>query len=233
MAPPRPHRRRLACATRAARALSLGALLSGCVVNQRPVATPPANGQAVVLVASGLMPPPLDDVARHAWFSVRRRGQPGWSNFELWGDTGETPLGDPLFDHGGGGVMIHAAFSGEEAERTIRCLERETPGWDEAHDYIPIPGPNSNTYVETMLRRCDIPATLPATAIGRDHRGIAGASLTSEGTGVQLETPVVGAKLGLKEGVELHFFSFAIGVDLWPPALIVPLGPGRLGFDDR
>jgi len=27
--------------------------------------------------------------------------------------------------------------------------------------------------------------------------------------------------------------GLSFGVDLWPPALILPLGPGRLGFADR
>jgi hypothetical protein len=59
-----------------------------------------------------------------------------------------------------------------------------------------------------------------------------GASLTSGGTGIQVETPIVGVKLGLKEGVELHVLALAFGVDLWPPALIVPFGSGRVGFED-
>ena len=40
-------------------------------------------------------------------------------------------------------------------------------------------------------------------------------------------------RVGLFEGVEVHALGLAFGVDLWPPALIVPLGGGRLGFADR
>ena len=39
--------------------------------------------------------------------------------------------------------------------------------------------------------------------------------------------------LGLKEGIELHVIGLSIGIDFWPPAIIVPLGPGRIGFADR
>lgn len=209
-------------------------LASGCVLGQRPVAVPTDDGRAAVVVASGLMPPPIDDLARHAWFAVRRPGAHEWSTFELWGATGEHHEGaEPLYDHGGGGVMVHKIYTGDDAAEMILCLERETKGWDEDHSYIPLPGPNSNTYVDAMMRRCGIHATLPATAIGRDHRGWIGLSWTSEGTGFQFETPLFGIKLGLKEGVELHLFSFAFGIDFWPPALILPIGPGRLGFDDR
>jgi hypothetical protein len=94
------------------------------------------------------------------------------------------------------------------------------------------PGPNSNTYVDVMMRRCKLRADLPATAIGKDFRGWIGASWTSGGTGFQIETPLVGVKLGLTEGVEVHILALTIGVDWWPPALILPLGGGRIGFAD-
>ncbi len=53
-----------------------------------------------------------------------------------------------------------------------------------------------------VLRTCKLSASLPATAIGKDWRGLFGAGITSERTGVQVETPIIGVKLGLKEGVE-------------------------------
>lgn len=47
------------------------------------------------------------------------------------------------------------------------------------------------------------------------------------------DSAVVGLKLGLSEGIEVHIWTLALGLDLWPPALIVPVGDGRLGFADR
>jgi hypothetical protein len=40
-------------------------------------------------------------------------------------------------------------------------------------------------------------------------------------------------KIGLKEGLEVHIVGLSFGIDLWPPAIILPLGPGRIGFADR
>ena len=57
--------------------------------------------------------------------------------------------------------------------------------------------------------------------------------MTSEGTGLQLETPVLGLEIGLEEGIEVHVIGLSFGIDLWPPAIILPLGPGRIGFADR
>jgi hypothetical protein len=178
-----------------------------------------------LLVSDG-MPEPISFIARHAWFAVRDRG--GWHRVEVGGGGGE-----PLEKWGAGDVRVHGVWRGAEAERAIPCLGREAEEYHRTRRYLVWPGPNSNTFVDVLLRACGLHADLPVTNIGKDYRGPIGVSLTSGGTGVQLETPLFGLKLGLKEGVELHLMGVGIGIDLWPPALIVPFGPGRLGFDDR
>jgi hypothetical protein len=225
------------------RALGLVLLsLSGCVVNQRPVEQPRTD-QAVVLVGSAALPEPIDGLARHPWVALREPGASHWERWEVMCCDRDTPLGtvrrtniDPLSDHGGGGgdVRVHGLFTGERAEPMIACVRREGPRYPDRHLYRAWPGPNSNTFVDYIARKCAIPVDLPSPSIGKDYRGLVlGASSTAGGTGVQLETPLIGTKLGLTEGVELHLFGMAWGVDLWPPALIVPFGPGRFGFDDR
>jgi hypothetical protein len=141
----------------------------------------------------------------------------------------------PLSDHGGGGgdVRIHGVWRGRRAERMIACIRRAGPRYPHRARYLGFPGPNSNTFVDWLMRRCGLRANLAAGSIGKDYRGAIGLSFTSGGTGVQIETPLVGLRLGLTEGIELHLLGLAIGVDWWPPALIVPVGPGRIGFDDR
>lgn len=67
-------------------------------------------------------------------------------------------------------------------------------------------------------------------AVGKDYLGIIGGSVTTTGTGVQVETPIVGAKIGLQDGVELHVLALTFGIDLIPPALKSPMG--RLGFQE-
>ena len=49
---------------------------------------------------------------------------------------------------------------------------------------------------------------------------------------MQVETWILGFKLGLEEGVELHVLDLPLGVHLWPPGITVPVNPGRIGFDD-
>ncbi len=201
-------------------------LLSACAIFRHPV-TLPGGSDAVIMLASVTMPEPIDTIARHAWFAVREEGQGEWYKVE-YGGFGPGPL---KTNHGQ--VEVHAIWRGTEASRGIACLHR----WKDAlyvRSYLAYPGPNSNTFIDRLLRKCHLHADLPATAIGKDYRGrYIGASWTSGGTGVQVETPLLGFRVGLTEGVELHLLSLAFGVDLWPPAIVIPFGPGRIGFADR
>lgn len=202
----------------------------GCVLAPRSL-DPPPNYQATVALLTGTLMAPLNDIARHPWFAVRERGATAWTVYEVGGGGTQT---DPFRHHSPyGDPIVHKVWRGAEAERAAACLAREAPPWIAKLQYRFYPGPNSNTFGDVMLRRCDLHASLPSTAIGKDWRGAIGGGVTSEGTGVQVETPLLGLKLGLKEGIEIHVLGLSFGLDLWPPAIILPLGPGRLGFADR
>ena len=205
--------------------------LGGCAIFPRPLKAPPAD-QTTVLLVSGGLGRPIEKIARHPWFAVRRAGERAW---RIWEVGGGGTLDDPFDNAPYLEPILHAVWRGAEADRAADCLEREAPPWLRALRYRAWPGPNSNTFGDDMLRRCGLRASQPATAIGKDYRGLVGASWTSEGTGFQVETAIfgLGLRVGLREGVEVHVLGLAIGVDLWPPALIVPLGSGRLGFADR
>jgi Protein of unknown function (DUF3750) len=208
----------------------LPALAGGCVIGARSL-TPPPNDETTVALLTGTLGPPLDGIARHPWFAVRRKGEEDWRVYEVPSIGVER---DPFRRHEVyGSPIVHEVWRGAEAERAAACLEREAGPWINALDYRFYPGPNSNTFGDVMLRKCKLRASLPSTSVGKDWRGAIGGGVTSEGTGVQLETPILGVKLGLKEGVELHVLGLSVGIDLWPPAIILPLGPGRLGFADR
>lgn len=216
-----------------ARGLSLlvcAALLGGCVIFARPHRVPP-NDVATVMVLSNRLGGPLKRVARHAYLAVRAKDAKDWTIWECCGPGSHTSS-DPFVPSFGDQVRLHGVHRGAKAERMIACIPGATDRYGDP-SYIMYPGPNSNSYVEAVLRACDIHTDLLSTSVGKDWRGLFGVSWTSGGTGFQIETPLVGLKLGLTEGIELHLFSLSIGVDLWPPAIIVPVGEGRIGFADR
>jgi hypothetical protein len=207
-------------------------MLAGCVIARRSLEMPP-NDETTVAILTGTLGHPLDGIARHPWLAVRRKGESRWEIYEVGGGGSED---DPFrHHHPYGNPMLHKVWRGAEADAAAECIERVAPGIksDIERHYIFYPGPNSNTFGDRVLRACHLHASLPSSSVGKDWRGAFGAGVTSEGTGVQLETPLVGLKIGLKEGIELHVIGLSIGIDFWPPAIILPLGPGRLGFADR
>jgi hypothetical protein len=211
--------------------LMVAAATSGCIVLKQSLVMGP-NDETVVALFSGGLGHPMDGIARHPWFAVREKGKSEWDIFEVGGGGSSS---DPAKNHPYVDPIVHKVWRGEAGDRAAECVRRvgpEVKSYIESH-YMFYPGPNSNTFGDVVLRRCKLSAALPSTSVGKDWRGLIGAGITSERTGVQLETPIIGVKLGLKEGVEVHVIGLSVGIDLWPPAIILPLGPGRLGFADR
>lgn len=216
-------------------------LVTACVIGSRTVAEPEGT-DAVVIVGSARLPMPLGGIARHPWVALRQDGSRVWERWEVMccpnsskmSTVKRTTIG-PTSDHGGGGgdVRFHAVHRGKRATKIIACVRDKAPRYPHRNKYRGWPGPNSNTFVDWLARACSINTELPAPSIGRDYRGIIGASWTAGGTGFQIDTYLFGFKLGITEGVEIHILGMAFGFDLWPPAIIVPIGPGRIGFADR
>jgi hypothetical protein len=190
-----------------------------------------------VAVLSGEMPGALRDIARHSWIVANVKDRSGafrYRRFEWLGDAKATDSDNPFDYFGNGEVAVHGVVSDErppeELAAMIACLERETKRYDDFNCGC-WPGPNSNTFVDGLIRTCGLGIELPATAIGRDHRGPIGVSVTEGRTGVQLETWLGGAKLGLKEGIGADLAGLSLGVHFWPPGIEVPVNPGRIGVD--
>jgi len=214
----------------------------GCVVSA-PGASPlaskdglPRRDGAHVIVLSGEMPGALRDIARHSWVVANVRGPSGtfrYRRFEWLGDANATDSDNPLDYFGNGEVAIHGVVLDDDPvamTAMVACLERETKSYRDANCGC-WPGPNSNTFVDGLIRTCGLGIELPATAVGKDYRGPIGVSVTEGRTGVQLETWLGGAKVGLKEGVGADLAGLSLGIHFWPPGIEVPVNPGRIGVD--
>ena len=62
--------------------LVLPMVAGGCVVAARPL-TPPPNDETTVALLTGTLGPPLNGIARHPWFAVRRKGEEDWRVYEV------------------------------------------------------------------------------------------------------------------------------------------------------
>lgn len=208
----------------------------GEIVSEAP-ALPEGSRAAAALLTAPI--PLLGPIARHSWLVVRGDGDGSWQRWDLF-DNANGPTGHvvgravdaagAVDDMGNGAAAVEWVIEGAEAARFAACVNREAPRYGARERYQAWPGPNSNSFIDHLLRTCELARPMSATAIGKDWRGIIGVSVARERTGAQLETPLVGASLGLREGIEVHVLALTVGVDLWPPALLLPFGDGRFGF---
>jgi hypothetical protein len=189
--------------------------------------------EARVLVMAGRTRGWKGAVAVHSWVVIKRKNDSTWRRYDVagWGPPVRQNWWPPDLWFGEYGEVV-ADITGAEAEALIPRIEAAIKDYPYAHagDYRIWPGPNSNTFVATVLRAVpELSATLPPNAVGRDFRPRPYAGLTDSGTGIEASLwGLLGVKLGWVEGVELNVAGLVAGFDLRHPALKVP-GFGRVG----
>jgi hypothetical protein len=175
--------------------------------------------------------------AVHTWIVAKPVGAPDYTRYEVTG------FGSPLRVNGGAPDGYWIGYRPEivadirgglaaEAIPKIEAAIRAYP-YTEYGSYRMWPGPNSNTFVATVLRAVpELEIAMPSEAIGKDFR--ADGSLfgaTASGTGVEVSLyGMLGIKIGRIEGVELNFLSLVAGLDTRHPAVKIPAF-GRIGID--
>ena len=174
-------------------------------------------------------------VASHSWIVTKKAGDSSYRRYDytawgspIWVDRfapdgrwfGKTP--DTIF-----------AADGEAAEAMIPAIEAAVEGYAFRHhgDYRAWPGPNSNTFVATVMSAVPaIDAVLPPTAIGKDFPADGSwISPAAGGLGAKLNLGgYAGLTLGWIEGLEINILGAVVGFDIRRPALKIPAF-GRIG----
>jgi hypothetical protein len=175
--------------------------------------------------------------AVHSWIVVKPRNGP-YTRYEVTG------FGEPVrvnriapdaywFSYS---PEILGDLRGDLAEQAIPKIEEAVHNYAyvKRGDYRIWPGPNSNTFIATVLRAApELQVALPPTAIGKDFRAddtLFG--LTPSGTGVEASLfGLLGVKAGWVEGIEVNVLTLVAGLDLRHPAIKLP-GLGRIGVFD-
>ena len=174
--------------------------------------------------------------ATHTWVVVKPRGG-NYTRYEITG------FGGPLRVNGSppdsywfsNAPEVIADIRGKRAEETGAKIVKavENYPYQKYGDYRLWPGPNSNTFIATVMRAApELQGALPPTAIGKDFRADGSVfGLTPSGTGVEIEIyGLLGLKVGWVEGFEFNLFTLVAGLDIRRPAVKLP-GIGRIGFD--
>ncbi len=174
-------------------------------------------------------------VSVHSWLIIKRPGASEYDRYDVvgWGQpvrhNGYPPDGRW---YSNAPEIVHTV-RGNAAAQAIPKLEAAIRSyrWSKRGDYKIWPGPNSNSFVASVLAQVpELGARMPPTAIGRDFpvdgkwigRGPAGGwRLTLNG--------FAGVTFGAVEGLEMHLMGLVAGVDVARPALLLP-GFGRLGL---
>jgi Protein of unknown function (DUF3750) len=173
----------------------------------------------------------------HSWVVFKPENATAWSRFDVvgWGQPVRSNGWAPDSRWYGNTPRVLLDVRGDEAQALIPKVKAAIAAYNYSQfgDYRIWPGPNSNTFVASILRAVpELATTLPPNAIGKDFRAYPYAGLTDSKTGVEASLwGVLGVKVGWVEGIELNFMGLVAGLDLRHPAVKLP-GFGRLGLDD-
>jgi hypothetical protein len=176
-------------------------------------------------------------VAVHSWVVFKRANARNWTRYDVvgWGSPVRRNGWDPDGRWYGNMPTVLVDVKGDEATAVIPKIERAVKSYQYANagDYRIWPGPNSNTFVATVLRAMpELGVTMPPNAIGRDFRPYPYIGWSDSGTGIEASLwGLLGFKLGWVEGLEVNFLSLVAGLDVRRPAIKLP-GFGRIGFEN-
>jgi hypothetical protein len=175
--------------------------------------------------------------AVHSWLVFKPENAAEWNRYDVvgWGQPVRTNGWAPDSHWFGNVPRVLLDVRGAEATALIPKVQAAIAAYQYNHagDYRIWPGPNSNTFVASVLRAMpEVEATLPPNAIGKDFRPAPYAGLTDSRTGIEASLfGLLGVKAGWVEGVELNLLGLVAGLDLRHPAVKLP-GFGRIGMDD-
>jgi hypothetical protein len=216
----------------------------------------PRNWWEARWTSAGILPAPADDpeprvyvfsartagwrsiFAVHTWIVVKPAHAEAYTRYDVTG-FGRRPIRVngyvPDSYWIGHRPELVAAIGGDRAAAAIPKIEHAIADYAFAGEgtYRLWPGPNSNTFVATVLRTVpELDVAMPPEAIGKDFRADGALlGLTESGTGVEMSLyGLVGLKVGWVEGIEMNLLTLVAGLDARRPALKVPAF-GRIGFD--
>lgn len=210
-----------------------------------------AEGAARVAVMSVPLSGSPGRFLSHSWIVYKRQGASAWMRYEVLGFASRDSSGalngkwldnQPSLNRFapdgrwfGRAPQIIASAEGAVAAAMIPKIEEAIKNYPvTAGHYRTWPGPNSNTFVTTIMRAVpELGATLPPTAVGKDFRQGVFLGWTDSHTGVELNlNGVLGVKLGRVEGVEVNLLTLVAGIDLRQLSVKLP-GIGLVGFGSR
>jgi hypothetical protein len=195
---------------------------------------PQTNSEARVTIFAAATGGFKGAFAVHSWIVLKKQDAPRYDRYDVVG------WGEPVRKNGyePDGYWYSNApqkvweINGEQAEALIPRIEAAIAAYPHnvRGGYRLWPGPNSNTFVASILRAVpEIDAVLPANAIGRDYLA-EGRFYHYDPSGDLHVTlyGLFGISAGAKSGFEMHVMGLVAGFDFRNPGIKVPAF-GRIG----
>lgn len=166
--------------------------------------------------------------ATHSWLVLKPLGATHYDRYEVVG------WGSPIRKNGydadaqwySNTPVINHQIVGSKAEQLLPLVEQAIANyrWRERGDYTLWPGPNSNTFVASVLRQVpSLAATTPGTAVGRDFPDD-GRWLGRHKDGALFATigGYLGVVFGGGRGLEINFLGLVAGVNPTEREVLIP-----------
>jgi len=193
------------------------------------------NPEAVVRVFSARTVSWRGIFATHSWIVIKEHDARAYQRYDYtaWGRPIWVDRFEPDARWFGSVPQVVFAADGAQAQAMIPPIRAAIHEYRYSNigDYHLWPGPNSNTFIATVMRAVpEMRVSLPPTAVGKDYPydgrwwGV-----TPSHTGVCIKFGgYFGITMGWVEGLEVNVLGAVAGLDLRRPALKLP-GLGRLG----
>jgi hypothetical protein len=172
--------------------------------------------------------------AVHSWIVIKRQGEPHYDRYDVvgWGIPVRKNAYAPDGRWYSNAPDIIWQATGGDAEALIPKIEKAifTYPYNVKGGYRLWPGPNSNTFVASIMRAVpEINAVLPSNAVGRDYlSGGRFFAYDPRGDAHLTLFGLIGFSAGIKSGFEMHFLGLVAGLDFAHPGIKVPAF-GRFG----
>ena len=171
----------------------------------------------------------------HTWIALKEAGPSRFVRYDVvgWGQPVHVNEHEPDGKWYGNIPKVVARFDGREAEKLLPAFRSAITSYSyrQAGDYRLWPGPNSNTFITSLL--VAVPqanVVMPSNAIGRDWRGSFYVGPSPSRTGAQVSLfGVLGVTLGWTDGIELNVLGLVVGLDVRRFAVKLP-GWGAIGL---
>lgn len=156
-------------------------------------------------------------LASHSWIVLKHKNASRYDRYDVvgWGRPVRHNAYDADARWYSNVPVIETEIEGERAERLIPQIQAAIDAykWRERGDYTIWPGPNSNTFVASIIR--DVPgfdARTPATAVGRDYPADGNWAAFDASGSLRLSAGgYAGLVIGPEDGLELNFLGLVAG----------------------